>query len=173
MALLLLLAFLVVPIVELAVIVQVAGSMGVLPTLALLVLISVAGAWLVKREGLGIWRRLQATLARGELPTDNVVDGLCILFAGALLLTPGFVTDGLGFLLLIPPSRAVVRAVLLRRFRRRIEAGLAGGASGPGFAAWGAAGGRGGRVYVGEAVIVDGREEPGAGDGRPELGGER
>ena len=169
MALLLLLAFLVVPIVELAVIVQVSGSLGLLPTLALLVAVSVAGAWLVKREGLGVWRRLQATLGRGDLPADDLVDGLCVLFAGALLLTPGFVTDALGLVLLVPPSRAVVRGLLLRRFRRRIEAGLAGGAAGPGGTTWGFTGGAA-RVHVGDAVIVDGHEQPVPGRSELEAG---
>ena len=168
MAWVLLLLFLVVPVAELAVIVQVAGSMGVLPTLGLLVLISVAGAWLVKREGLGALRRVQDNLARGELPTSDLVDGLLILFAGALLLTPGFVTDSVGFLLLLPPSRAVIRAVVLRRVARRIVEGLGFGVAGPGFAAWGTTT-TSSRVHVGDAVIVDGHESPAP--RRPELDG--
>ena len=118
---LLLLAFLVVPIVELAVIVQVAQGVGVANTLALLVLISIVGAWLAKREGIGVARRFMATLQRGEVPSRELVDGPLILFAGALMLTPGFVTDLLALVLLAPPTRAVVRNLLLRRFRDRIE----------------------------------------------------
>jgi UPF0716 protein FxsA len=117
---LLLLAFLVVPIVELAVIVQVAQGIGVLNTLALLVLVSLVGAWLAKREGIGVARRFLANLQRGEVPAREVVDGALILFAGALMLAPGFLTDVLAIVLLVPPTRAVVRGILLRRFRDRI-----------------------------------------------------
>ncbi|MDY7104026.1 MAG: FxsA family protein [Actinomycetota bacterium] len=121
MAGLLMILFLVVPIAELAVIVQVSDWIGgVLPTIALLIVVSIAGAWLVKREGLSAFVRVQRELERGEMPTKTLVDGLLILFGGALLLTPGFLTDGLGFLLLVPPTRAAVRTILIRRFRDRI-----------------------------------------------------
>ena len=171
MAFVLVALFLLVPIAELYVIVQVASGFGVLPTLALLVLVSIAGAWLVRQQGLGVLRRLQDQLARGELPTDELVDGGLILFAGALMLTPGFLTDAVGLLLLIPLTRMGARATLLRRFRRSIEAGLGGAAAGPGFATWGFSSG-GGRGDVGEAVIVtDSRDAPPR--SRPELGGDR
>lgn len=114
------LLLIVVPVVELFVIVQVADSIGVLATVLFLVLVSVAGAWLVKREGLGVIRRVQDQLSRGEIPTDTLVDGLVIMVAGAMLLFPGFVTDALGLLLLVPPLRALVRKVVLSRFRSRL-----------------------------------------------------
>lgn len=117
---LLFLLFLLVPIAELYVIIQVAGAVGVLNTLGLLILSGVVGAWLAKREGLGLLRRIQSQLEQGVLPAKEVVDGALILFAGALMLAPGFLTDMLAMLLLIPPTRAVVRGVLLRRFRHRI-----------------------------------------------------
>jgi UPF0716 protein FxsA len=104
----------------------------VVPTLALLVLLSVAGAWLVKREGLGVWTRFRSQVERGALPTNELLDGILILLAGALMLTPGFVTDVVGILLLIPPARAVVRALLARRFRTRLEAATTAGFRGPG-----------------------------------------
>jgi UPF0716 protein FxsA len=110
------LLFLVVPIVELAVIIQVGGSIGVWNTLGLLVLMSVLGAWLMKREGLGVLRRMRRTVEAGGVPTTDLVDGFLILFGGALMLTPGFLTDGLGMALLLPPVRAVVRRVLRERF---------------------------------------------------------
>lgn len=110
------LALVVMPIVELTVIVQVAEEVGVLETLALLIAISIAGAWLLKQQGLQTWRSLQATTARGEVPTKEATDGALILFGGALLLTPGFVTDVFGILLLLPPTRAVVKSSFRKMF---------------------------------------------------------
>jgi UPF0716 protein FxsA len=118
--LILALLFLVIPIVELYVIIQVAHAIGVFDTLGLLVLDSVLGGWLMKREGMGVLRRLQAKLATGELPSTELVDGFLILFGGALMLAPGFLTDILGMALLLPPVRAVVRRVLARRFKSAV-----------------------------------------------------
>lgn len=123
MLLVLFLIFVVTPIVELAVIVQVAGSTGVMNTIGLLVLVSLVGAWLVRREGLGILRRAQAELAKGRMPGRELVDGLLVLLAGALMLTPGFVTDAVGLALLLPPVRAVLRLVATRRLSRSVDAG--------------------------------------------------
>ena len=107
---LLVVLLLVMPVVELAVIVQVAQEVGVLETFALLIAISIAGAWLLKQQGLATWQSLQATMARGQVPTKEATDGALILFGGALLLTPGFVTDAFGLVLLIPPTRALVKS---------------------------------------------------------------
>jgi len=104
------------PVLELAVIVQVADRIGVLETLVLLVAISVAGAWLLKKQGLATWRSLQTTMARGGVPTKEATDGALILFGGALLLTPGFVTDLFGLLLLLPPTRALVKSSFRKLF---------------------------------------------------------
>ena len=114
---LLLLAFLVVPIVELYLFVQVSQSIGFLAALFWIVAVSVIGAWLVRREGMGAWARANHQLARGEVPADEMINGLLILVAGALMLTPGFLTDACGLLLLLPPSRAVARGFLRRRVR--------------------------------------------------------
>ena len=116
-------AFLAVPIVEIYLIVEVARYAGMLNTVALLVLVSVAGAWMVRREGLGILRRARDELAVGRVPGRQMVDGLLVLVAGALMLTPGFATDALGLALLFPPSRIAVREVLIRRFARRVNLG--------------------------------------------------
>ena len=116
---LLLVLFLVAPLVELAVILQVSGSIGVLDTIGLLVLVSVVGAWLAKREGIGVVRRIQAALDRGEMPSREVADGGLILLAGALMIAPGFVSDLLAILLLLPPIRALVRGPLLRYVARQ------------------------------------------------------
>lgn len=98
-------ALVVVPLVELYVIIRVGEWIGYLPTFALLILISITGAYLVKREGLSALRRARAQLRAGELPAAELVDGAMIVVAGALLLTPGFVTDAIGALLLLPPLR--------------------------------------------------------------------
>jgi UPF0716 protein FxsA len=114
-------ALIAIPIVELYVIVQVGQEIGVLPTLALLVIVSVAGAWLLRQQGTATWRRLQETMRRGEVPTKEVTDGALILLGGALLLTPGFVTDVVGLVLLFPVTRAVVKRVA-RRFLGHVAA---------------------------------------------------
>lgn len=112
----LLLAFLVVPIVELYLFVEVSTSIGFGAALFWIVAVSIIGAWLVKREGLGALRRANAKVARGEVPTDELINGILIVVAGALMLTPGFLTDGVGLLLLFPPSRALLRRSLRGRF---------------------------------------------------------
>ncbi len=121
MAGLLLLVFLIVPIIELYVMVQVGGLIGVLPTIGLLVVFSVAGVWLVKYEGLGVWARFRRQIEQGVVPTNEIIDGFLILLAGALLVVPGFVTDFIGLLLLIPPTRALVRKLIAHRYRSRLQ----------------------------------------------------
>ena len=116
---LLALIFLVMPILELAVIIQVGQFLGVLNTIGVLLLVSVVGAWLVKREGLGVWQRFNTQVRAGIVPTREIADGVLILFAGALLVTPGFVTDLCGILLLLPPVRAGMRRGATRALRRR------------------------------------------------------
>ncbi|TML91412.1 MAG: FxsA family protein [Actinobacteria bacterium] len=119
---LLVVLFVFVPIVELAVIIQVGQAIGVVETLLLMVLVSIVGAWLVKREGIGVWRRAQRQLDTGVMPGRELVDGVLIMVAGALLLLPGFVSDCLGILLLLPPVRALVRGLVIRRLRTRVVA---------------------------------------------------
>jgi UPF0716 protein FxsA len=103
-----------VPLVELWIVVQAAGELGLLPTLLLLVLISVAGAWLLKQQGVQTWRRVGDALRRGRMPTEEVTDGALILLGGALLLTPGFLTDVVGLVFLVPLTRAVVKSTARR-----------------------------------------------------------
>lgn len=119
MPILLFVLFIVVPIVELAVLLQVGDWLGWLPTVGLLIVVSVLGTWLVRREGTRAWRAFRAALAQGRVPTTQAVDGMLVLFGGALLLTPGFVTDLLGLALLIPPSRAVLRRVVTAQVAKR------------------------------------------------------
>lgn len=119
MAVVLFLVFLVVPFLELFVILQVGRAIGALDTVALLVVVSMIGAWLVKREGLSVVRRAQERVAQGAVPGRELVDGVMILFAGALLITPGFLSDVVGVLLLLPPVRAALRGSVTRRLSRR------------------------------------------------------
>jgi UPF0716 protein FxsA len=116
----LVLVFLVMPLVELAVIIQIGGAIGVLNTVGLLLLSSIVGGWLMKREGLGVLRRMQAAVAAWRVPGKELADAALILFGGALMVAPGFITDVLGMLLLLPPVRAVVRTVLRRRLATRV-----------------------------------------------------
>ena len=111
--------FLLVPLAELFVIIQVGQAFGALNTIGLLIVVSAAGAWLVKREGMGVWHRFQRQVEAGVMPAREIADGVMILFAGALLMTPGFLTDCLAIALLVPPVRAAVRAVALRGAARR------------------------------------------------------
>jgi UPF0716 protein FxsA len=119
----LLLLFTIVPLVELFLLVKLGTVVGVGPTVALVIFTGVLGAWLARQQGLGVLRRLSDDLAEGRLPAEALVDGLLILIAGAVLLTPGLLTDALGFLLLVPRSRAVVRKAAVARFGRRFDRG--------------------------------------------------
>src|SRR3954463_10329459 len=112
---LLVLLFIVVPIAELYVIIQVGEAIGIWPTLALLFLDAILGSYLLKHQGRSAWRRFNEALAQRRFPGKEVVDGALILVGGTLLLAPGFITDIFGAILLIPPTRAIVRS-LLRRF---------------------------------------------------------
>jgi UPF0716 protein FxsA len=128
------LAFLVVPFVELFVLIQVGQVVGVWWTILLVLLVSVAGSWLVKREGWAAWRRITTRVQTGEVPGADLVDGGLILLAGALMLTPGFVTDVVALLLLFPGTRVVVRRVALKKLVERatiVRMGPGGGPGGP------------------------------------------
>jgi len=120
---LLALTFFVVPLLELAVIIKIGAAIGVLNTIGLLILSSIVGGWLMKREGLGVLRRIQLAMAEGRVPGQELVDAFLILLGGALMVAPGFLTDITGMLLLLPPVRAVVRRVLRRRFAARVVGG--------------------------------------------------
>jgi UPF0716 protein FxsA len=111
--------FIVVPIVELYVIIEVGQAIGVVPTLALLLADAVLGSLLLRHQGRGAWRRFNEALAQRRFPGREVADGAMIVIGGTLLLTPGFVTDIVGLLLLIPPTRAILRRLLRSFFVRR------------------------------------------------------
>jgi len=116
----LVLLFIAVPIIELFVILQVGQAIGVLPTIAILIADSILGSVLMRSQGRAAWRRFNEALAAGRPPAREVIDGVLVIFGGALLLTPGFVTDLAGLALLLPPTRAVIRTVLVRRLAHRM-----------------------------------------------------
>ena len=120
MGLLLVLAFIVMPIVELYVIIQVGQSIGVLETVVLLLAVAFLGSWLVKREGLRTWAAFLGAMRERRVPAKEVADGALVILGGALLLTPGFVTDVVGLLLVLPPTRAMVRGTVSTRLARRM-----------------------------------------------------
>jgi UPF0716 protein FxsA len=121
----LVLLFIVVPIAELAVIIQVGQAIGVWWTIAILVADSILGSLLMRTQGRAAWRRFNDAVRAGRVPAREVLDGALVVFGGLLLLTPGFLTDALGLVLLIPPTRALVRAVLVRRLEHRMVAAAA------------------------------------------------
>ena len=116
---LLVVLFILVPIAELYVIIEIGGAIGILPTLALLVVDSVVGAALARSQSRAAWERFNRALAEGRVPGREVFDGAMIIVGGALLLTPGFITDVVGLCLLLPPTRALLRSFLTRSISRR------------------------------------------------------
>ncbi|WP_131740243.1 FxsA family protein [Actinomadura roseirufa] len=123
----LVLAFLLMPVVEIYVIIQVGQVIGAWPTVALLVAESLLGGWIVRREGRRAWRGLQETFRSGALPDRELADAALVLVGGVLLLTPGFVTDVFGFAFVLPFTRPLVRRALARYGARRVR--LAGARS--------------------------------------------
>jgi UPF0716 protein FxsA len=121
-AVLLVVLFIGLPALELWVLWQVGGELGVVPTLGILLAVSVLGAWMVRSEGWRAWTRLQRTLGEGRVPGKELIDGGLILVGGALLLTPGFVTDLIGLACVLGPTRAVLNAVVRRRLEARAGA---------------------------------------------------
>ena len=116
MAFAILLALIGVPLVEIAVFIEVGGWIGLWPTLAVIVLTAFAGTWLIRAQGIGVLMRARQTVAEGGAPLREMFDGVCLIVAGAFLLTPGFVTDAAGFLLLLPPVRDLAAGWAWRRW---------------------------------------------------------
>ena len=108
-------AFIAVPALEIALFIQIGGWLGLFPTLAIVFLTAAAGTALLRQQGFEVLSRAQANMDAGELPVREVFDGLCLFLAGALLLTPGFFTDGVGFLLFLPPFRAFLMATVVTK----------------------------------------------------------
>ncbi len=130
------------PLIELYVLIQVGRVIGALPTIGLLVLVSVLGAALLRREGARTWRAFREATARGSVPAHEVADGALVLLAGVLLLTPGFVSDVFGLLLLLPPVRVLVRRPMTAYAMHRLLGRSGRAPRGPGR----------GRIVEGEVV---------------------
>jgi UPF0716 protein FxsA len=127
------LAFLLVPIAEIYVLIKVGSVIGAFPTIALVVFTAVLGSILIRAQGLATLARVRTSMARGEVPAMELVEGVCLLVAGALLLTPGFVTDSIGFMLLIPTLRRNMILAVLERGVLRAATGVGASArAGPG-----------------------------------------
>ena len=115
------LVFVVYPIVEVTVAIQVAHHIGAANTIGLLFLVSIAGAWLAKRQGFSIIRRMRNDVDRGLVPTNALIDTALVFAGGVLLFVPGFVTGAIGLLVVLPPIRVTTRNALKRRFQRRVH----------------------------------------------------
>ena len=170
------LLFVLVPILELVLLIQLGRVVGLLPTVGLVLLTGAAGAWLARTEGVRVLFRFQTELAGGQLPGQALFDGLCVLVGGAFLLTPGVLTDFVGFALLLPFSRRWIQRRMKRSLERQIEQGTVrvvtfGGGQGfsSGFGGFGGAQGFGG---FGGAASSDGERgrEPLPGDLDPSKG---
>jgi UPF0716 protein FxsA len=118
--------FILVPIAELAVIIQVGQTIGVWWTILLLIADSVLGSLLMRSQGRVTWRRFNEALQAGRVPAREVGDGVLVIFGGALLLTPGFLSDIVGLLFLLPPTRALIRRAFLRQAMKRVTVSMAG-----------------------------------------------
>ncbi len=119
----LLLLFLITPVVELAILIKVGEWIGSWSTIGLIIATGLTGSFLARREGFSVWRRFNQRLQQGGLPGEELVDGMIILVAGALLITPGVLTDVFGFIGLIPLTRTPLRQLLIRRLKQRLDDG--------------------------------------------------
>src|SRR4051794_21671243 len=131
MPLLLVLLFIVIPIAELALLIQVGQLIGVWWTIGLLIADAVLGSMLLRAQGRAAWRRFNEALAEGRVPHREVIDGVLVIFGGVLLLTPGFITDIFGALFLFPPTRVLMRRLLVRRGAMKLVGSFPGAPSPP------------------------------------------
>lgn len=123
------LLFLLIPFVEIYLLLKIGAIIGALPTIFLVVFTAILGAWLLRRQGLSTWQRFQANLARGALPAYEMIEGPILLVGGALLLTPGFFTDVLGFACLVPSLRRKIARYLIENHVFQVDGGFKPGAS--------------------------------------------
>lgn len=159
------LIFLAVPLIEIILFIEVGGAIGVWPTVAIVLLTALAGATLLRIQGLATWRRAEEAMRRGEPPVAEMLDGILLIAAALLMVTPGLFTDGIGFLLLIPPIRREIGRFVARRitassrftlYRRGMGMGMGRGPDGAGPGGQGAARLRPGPVIEGEAEEIGG-----------------
>ncbi len=118
---LLMLLIIIIPALEIGVLILSGRTIGTIPTILLIILTGIFGAWLAKQQGLEAIRNVQNQMQMGQIPGLAIIDGLCILIGGLLLLTPGFITDTVGFLLLIPITRKKIKPYLLTIIRKMVE----------------------------------------------------
>ena len=119
----LILLFTVLPMAELALLIAVGREIGIANTMAIIVITGILGALLARSQGLSTLGRIQASLRRGVLPANEIVDGFMILAGGLLLITPGLITDAVGFVTLIPQTRSMIKSVLVKKMKRVIDSG--------------------------------------------------
>ena len=119
----LLILFIVIPAIELGLLMKIGGMIGLLPTVGVIILTGVIGAGLARQQGMGVLQQIQREMTGGQLPANSIIDGVIILIAAALLMTPGFLTDLFGFFCLIPGGRAVVKRFARKRVERAVERG--------------------------------------------------
>ncbi|MCG2633392.1 MAG: FxsA family protein [Gammaproteobacteria bacterium] len=157
--LVLFLVFLAVPLVEIYLLIEVGSRIGAVWTLILVVGTAALGAALLRQQGLSTLNKIQLELARGQLPAVGLVEGLLLLLTGALLLTPGFATDTLGFILLIPPLRHAVAALIVHRQLLKVAGvvrpGQPSGSAGPGDIRGPNSGPKGSRTFDGDYERLD------------------
>jgi UPF0716 protein FxsA len=115
------LIFAVIPMVELSLLIKIGSIIGTMNTIMIVILTAVIGAYMVRMEGIGVWFRIQKSLMEGIFPAEELIDGIMILIAGAVLLTPGLVTDILGFLMVFPLTRGFIKNILKKYFENRIS----------------------------------------------------
>ena len=115
------LIFILVPVAELGVLLFSGKTIGVWPTLILLIVTGLLGSYLAKKQGINTIRRVQEQIQSGRVPGNEILDGLCVLFGGILLLSPGFLTDILGLVLLLPFIRTLIKPLILKLFRKWID----------------------------------------------------
>ncbi len=115
------LLFTIIPVIELALLIKVSSYIGVLNTATIVILTAIIGAYMVKSEGIGVMSRIQRSMEEGIFPAEELIDGMLILIAGTLLLTPGFFTDIIGFLIVFPASRAFIKKIAKRYIRKKIN----------------------------------------------------
>lgn len=115
--------FVLVPVAELFLLIELGRHLGIVSTLALIAFTGLLGAWLARRQGLGILERVRQELAAGRMPTSTAADGILVLLAGAVLMTPGVLTDAFGFFCLVPAGRRIVKRLVIRWFHRALDRG--------------------------------------------------
>ncbi|MGI9414114.1 MAG: FxsA family protein [Hyphomicrobiales bacterium] len=126
-----LLIFILVPIIEIAAFIKIGDIIGLWPTLGCIVLTAIVGTLLLRQQGLSVLRQAQGSLQQNQVPVDSVIHGAFLLIAGALLLTPGFFTDAVGFILLVPPARSAIAHLIWSRLKDRVHVHHTGAGPGP------------------------------------------